>query len=76
MHIQWNITQPLVTTKMDLDIIILSEVRQIRQISLCLYLESKKKKKVTDKLIYKIDRVADVERKFAVAGQRIKREEK
>ena len=36
-------------------------------------MESKKKKKVTEKLIYKIDRVADVERKFAVAGQRIKR---
>ena len=34
-----------------------------------------KKKKVTDKLIYNIDRVADVERKLAVAGQRIKREE-
>ena len=36
-------------------------------------MESKKKKKVTEKLIYEIDRVADVERKFAVAGQRIKR---
>ena len=74
MHIQWNITQPLVMMWMELEIIMLSEVRQRRQISWCLYVESKKKRKGY-RQTYLQNRVADVERKLAVACKGLKRKE-
>ena len=63
---------PFAATWMDLEIIILSEVSQTENITrYCLYVESKKKKKDTDKLIHKNrNRPTDTENKLTVAKRK------
>ena len=61
---------PLEATWMDLEIIILNEVSQTEKdkyLVILLYAESKKKKKDTNEIIYKTERLTDLENELMVA---------
>ena len=63
-----NEIMPFASTWMDLEIIVLSEVSQTKAniIWYRLYVESKKKKNDTNELIYKTDRLTDLENELMV----------